>query len=184
MRLITVFGSSRLEQKDPRYHEARAWGRSIAGAGFAVATGGYNGAMEAVSLGAKEAGGLVVGVTAPQLFSRRDGPNIHVDLELPAPSLLTRIERMIDLSAACLALPGGLGTLTEIMAAWNLMHLARMHGNPPKPLGVHASWMAVIRPGLEIEPAQLELITPIGSEEGLEAFLRAISNGTTGTQAK
>lgn len=174
MRLITVFGSSRLLSEQPGYAQAHAWGRAIAEAGFGVATGGYNGAMEAVSHGAKEAGGLVVGITAPVLFPQRSGPNVHVDLELPSSSLLTRIERLIDLSVACLALPGGVGTLTEIMAAWNLGHLAQMQGKPPKPLGVDAGWLEVIRPGLEVSPENLQLITPIDSPQALQAFLAGL----------
>ncbi|GIW26206.1 LOG family protein [Meiothermus sp.] len=147
MRLVTVFGSSRVQPGTSAFAVARAWGRAIAEAGFGVATGGYNGAMEGVSQGAKEAGGLVVGITAPVLFPHRNGPNLHVDLELPSSSLLTRIERLIDVGVACLALPGGVGTLAEILAAWNLNHIALMHGKPQKPLGVHVGWLTWQRIG-------------------------------------
>lgn len=171
MRLITVFGSSRVQPGTPAYAVARAWGQAVARAGFGVATGGYNGAMEAVSQGAKEADGLVVGITAPSLFPHRNGPNVHVDLELPSSSLLTRIERLVDVSVACLALPGGVGTLAEILAAWNLNHIALMHHKPLKPLGVHLGWLEVIRPGLEVTPDNLQLLTPIDSVQSLRSFL-------------
>ncbi len=181
MRLITVFGSSRVQPGTTAYAEALAWGRAVAQAGFGVATGGYNGAMEAVSQGAKEAGGLVVGITAPPLFPQRNGPNAHVDLELPSSSLLTRIERLIDVGMACLALPGGVGTLAEILAAWNLNYIAKQQGRSMKPLGVHLGWLEVIRPGLEVTPEALQMLTPIGSLENLEAFLAylASESGTT-----
>jgi uncharacterized protein (TIGR00725 family) len=171
MRLITLFGSSRVQPGTPAFAEALVWGRAVARAGFGVATGGYNGAMEAVSQGAKEAGGLVVGITAPVLFPHRDGPNAHVDLELPSSSLMTRIERLIDVSVACLALPGGVGTLAEILAAWNLNHIAQMHHKPLKPLGVHRGWLEVIRPGLEVSPEALQMLTPIASQQDLKQFL-------------
>jgi len=174
MRLITVFGSSRSQPGQAAYTEAHAWGRAIARAGFAVATGGYNGAMEAVSHGAKEAGGLVVGVTAPVLFPQRSGPNVHVDLELPSSSLLTRIERLIDVSVACVALSGGVGTLTEILCAWNLIHIAQMQGLPTKPLGVYQGWLEVIQPGLEVTPETLKLLTPLAGLEQLEGFLGSL----------
>ncbi|MCS7068420.1 MAG: LOG family protein [Meiothermus sp.] len=176
MRLVTVFGSSRVQPGTPAFAEAHAWGRAIGQAGFGVATGGYNGAMEAVSQGVKEAGGLVVGITAPVLFPHRDGPNVHVDLELPSSSLLTRIERLIDVGVACLALPGGVGTLAEILAAWNLNHIAQMHGKPQKPLGVHVGWLEVVRAGLEVTPETLAMLTPIDSPQSLEAFLSALAN--------
>jgi len=171
MRLITVFGSSRVQPGTAAYAEAHAWGLAIARAGFSVATGGYNGAMEAVSQGAKEGGGLVVGITAPSLFPHRDGPNLHVDLELPSSSLLTRIERLIDVGVACLALPGGVGTLAEILAAWNLNHIAQMHHKPLKPLEVHVGWLEFLRPCLEVTPEDLGLLTPIDSLQSLQGFL-------------
>lgn len=180
MQLVTVFGSSRVQPGTPAFAEARAWGRTIAEAGFGVATGGYNGAMEAVSQGAKEAGGLVVGITAPVLFPQRNGPNVHVDLELPSPSLLTRIERLIDVGVACLALPGGVGTLAEILAAWNLNHIAEMQGKPQKPLGVHVGRLGVIRAGLEVTPETLQMLTPIDSLQSLQGFIDRLSTPAPG----
>ncbi|MEJ5198439.1 MAG: DNA-binding protein, partial [Anaerolineae bacterium] len=63
MRTIAVFGSSRREEESALYREAYELGRVLAGAGYAVLTGGYNGSMAAVSRGAAEAGGRVIGVT-------------------------------------------------------------------------------------------------------------------------
>ena len=61
---IAVFGSGYpLAPSDTLYAEARALGRLLAEAGFEVATGGYDGAMAAVSQGARDAGGHVIGVT-------------------------------------------------------------------------------------------------------------------------
>jgi uncharacterized protein (TIGR00725 family) len=60
---ITVFGTARSKEGDADYEEARLLGRLLAEAGHTVCTGGYAGAMEAVSRGAHEAGGHVVGVT-------------------------------------------------------------------------------------------------------------------------
>src|SRR5262249_60856100 len=56
-KIITVFGSSRPKESDSDYAEARELGRALAARGFAVCSGGYGGGMEAVSRGAKEAGG-------------------------------------------------------------------------------------------------------------------------------
>ncbi len=116
----------------------------------------------------------MVGITAPSLFPHRNGPNLHVDLELPSSSLLTRIERLIDVSVACLALPGGVGTLAEVLAAWNLNHIAQLHGKPLKPLGVHVGWLEVVRPGLEITPDNLQLLTPIDALPSLQRFLERL----------
>lgn len=179
MRLVSVFGSSRIAPSTPAYEEARAWGRAIAEAGFGVVTGGYNGVMEAVSRGAKEAGGTVLGVTAPALFPGRAGANEHVGVELPAATLLIRIERLLDLAQAYVVLPGGIGTLTELMAAWNVAFIERMHERVCKPIAVHAAWMKVLRalhdrPDLEMPSSNLDLLTPVPDVGELKAFLARI----------
>src|SRR5438045_9303208 len=62
--VVTVFGSSRPHEGDADYEEARILGRCLAKHGFFVCSGGYGGVMEAVSRGAKEAGGETLGGTA------------------------------------------------------------------------------------------------------------------------
>jgi len=63
MKVISVFGSSRREENSIHYREAYELGSALARAGHAVLTGGYGGSMAAVSRGAAEAGGRVIGVT-------------------------------------------------------------------------------------------------------------------------
>ncbi|HGY09722.1 MAG TPA: DNA-binding protein [Oceanithermus profundus] len=169
--VVSVFGSSRTAPGTPAWKQAEAWGRALAEGGFAVASGGYGGSMEAVSRGAKAAGGLVIGVTAPDLFKSRSGANAHVDLELPAPTLTGRIERMLEMSRAALALPGGLGTLTEILVAWNRAYIQRLQGEPPLPLGVDAAWRPLLKPHLELSEREFDLITFLEGPEELAAFL-------------
>lgn len=173
--VVAVFGSSRTAPSTPAWARAEAWGRLIAKAGFAVATGGYGGSMEAVSRGAAAAGGLVIGVTAPDLFKSRSGANAHVDLELPAPTLTGRIERILEISRAALALPGGLGTLTEVMVAWNLAYIQRIQGEPPFPVGVDAAWKPLLRPHLELSARELELLTFLEGQKDVEAFLARLA---------
>ena len=172
--VVAVFGSSRTQPGSSQWQQAETWGRTIASAGFAVASGGYGGSMEAVSRGAKEAGGLVVGVTAPDLFKSRSGANGYVDLELPAPTLTGRIERMLEISRAVLALPGGLGTLTEIMVAWNLAYIQRLQDREPLPVAIDAAWMGLLRPHLELSERELALLSPISSPADLQAFLEKL----------
>src|SRR5262245_10009308 len=75
--LIAVFGSSTVKPGDRAYELAHALGREIAKAGAGVMTGGYHGTMEAVSRGAHENGGHVVGVTV-ELFEKRGPVNAFV----------------------------------------------------------------------------------------------------------
>ncbi len=72
--VISVFGSSRPAPESDAYLEARQLGTLLAKAGFAVATGGYGGTMAAVSQGASEAGGRVIGVTSNHMEKWRPMP--------------------------------------------------------------------------------------------------------------
>jgi hypothetical protein len=144
-RTVAVFGSSQIQPDSPAYREGIQLGGLLAQAGFTVATGGYAGAMEAVSRGANEAGGAVIGVTAPTVFPDRPGHNDWVTAEIQAHSISERIHRLIDLADASVALPGSLGTLTELMVAWNDRYVAPMAGSGPKPLVIVGdAWVRIV----------------------------------------
>ncbi len=131
---VAVFGSSGTEPGSPEWVAAERCGRLLAERGLTVVTGGYGGAMHAVSAGAAAAGGRVVGVTAPTVFPGRTGANPFVAIERPAPSLTERIHDMVSTTAASIALPGSIGTFTELMVAWNVAFVARFNGGSPAPV--------------------------------------------------
>lgn len=117
---ITVFGGSEPRPDDAAYAEAYELGRLIGGGGHTVLTGGYIGTMEAVSRGAAEAGGHVIGVTCEQIEAWRVvGPNPWVQEELRFKTLRERLYALIDQCDAALVLPGGIGTLAELAAMWS-----------------------------------------------------------------
>lgn len=125
--VVAVFGSSATEPGSFLWEEAESVGRRLAHAGFGVVTGGYGGSMEAVSKGAAEAGGRVVGVISPVLFPGRVGANPHVGSLLEADSLHDRIGTMMGMSCGVIALPGSIGTAAELLIAWNLNHISRFN---------------------------------------------------------
>ena len=125
---VAVFGSSQTVPGTPEWVEAVEVGDRLARKNIAVVTGGYGGTMEAVSQGASEAGGHVVGVTAPELFTARSGANPFVIETIEAATLSSRIGVMIDRSAAAIALPGSIGTATELLISWNTNHILRRTG--------------------------------------------------------
>ncbi len=119
---ITIFGGSQPKEGSPAYEEARELGKLLAERGHAVLTGGYMGTMEAISRGAHEAGGHVVGVTCSEIEAwRPTGANKWVREERKKDTLLSRLQELIEDCDAAMALPGGPGTLTEVMLMWNLM---------------------------------------------------------------
>jgi uncharacterized protein (TIGR00725 family) len=149
VRTIAVFGASRSIGGDPHFEEAVLCGQLLARAGFAVATGGYSGTMEAVSQGARLAGGHVIGVTAPDVFPGRTGPNEHVAEERKARSIVERMGLLIEEADGAIALWGSLGTATELLVAWNIAFVAPFSGGTRKPIvAVGEPWISII-PSLE-----------------------------------
>ncbi len=145
MPTIAVIGSSQTPPDHPDYQDGVRLGARLAEAGFTVATGGYGGLMEAVSAGARSAGGKVIGVTAPQVFPGRDGVNRYVTDEQPFPTLTERIHHLVSTADAVVALPGSIGTLTELMAAWNTAYVAPFSGKDPKPIvAVGPLWEEIV----------------------------------------
>ena len=77
---VTVFGSARPQITNRYYGLARALGEGLAKAGFAVATGGGPGFMEAANRGAFDAGGISVGLNI--LLEHEQKPNPYQTLSL------------------------------------------------------------------------------------------------------
>jgi uncharacterized protein (TIGR00730 family) len=128
---VTVFGGSQPREGSPAYADAIKLGKLLAEQGHVVLTGGYIGTMEAVSRGANEAGGHVIGVTCEEIeLWRPVRANAWVKEERRKKTLLERLEEMISACDAAIALPGGPGTLTEIALTWNLMIVGARHRRP------------------------------------------------------
>jgi uncharacterized protein (TIGR00730 family) len=128
---ISVFGGSQPKAGDAAYAEARELGKLLAQRGHTVLTGGYIGTMEAVSRGASEAGGHVIGVTCEEIERwRKVGANRWVKEEWRKKTLIERLQALVEGCDAALALPGGPGTLTEISLLWNLMIVESLHRRP------------------------------------------------------
>lgn len=139
-RVATVFGSARLGSDEPEYADARRLGGLLARDGWSVCTGGYDGAMAAVSRGASEAGGRVIGVTVAG-WAERLVANAWVGEERAAADLMARIGILLE-ADAWLAVAGGAGTLSEVALAWNMLQTRDL---APRPLVlVGARWEALV----------------------------------------
>jgi uncharacterized protein (TIGR00725 family) len=143
--VVAVIGASQTPPEDTDYQDGLRLGRLLAAAGYAVATGGYGGLMEAVSAGAAEAGGRVIGVTAPSVFPARTGANRYVSEERPAAGVSDRIRELVEAADAVVALPGSIGTFAELIMAWNLAFVAPFSGQRPKPIvTMGAAWAELV----------------------------------------
>lgn len=140
--VISVFGGSTPAEGMPAYAEARWLGRRLAEAGYVVATGGYSGVMAGASQGAREAGGHVIGVTCGLFDTTRLRPNPWVVEEIKYPTLRERLSHLVEKCDAAIALPGGIGTLSEIALTWSLLQTGEI---PSKPFVlVGENWQKVL----------------------------------------
>jgi uncharacterized protein (TIGR00730 family) len=125
---VTVFGSARFAEGHPYYALAREIGARLARAGFTVMTGGGPGVMEAANRGAHEAGGYSVGcnIELPQ----EQKPNRYLDRWVTFRHFFVRKLMLVKYSYAFVALPGGLGTLDEILEVATLIQTGKIEQFP------------------------------------------------------
>ena len=145
-KIATVFGSSRPHEGDGDYEEARALGKALAERGFAVCSGGYGGVMEAVSRGAKDAGGKTYGVTAG-FFARKTNP--WVDVEVRKKTWEERLFELIRLGDGFVACKGGTGTLVELAVVWEMLNKSVMSRKPFAVVGEF--WQPILDRVREVE---------------------------------
>ena len=128
---VTIFGGASPRPGEPAYEEARRLGELLARAGHCVLTGGYVGTMEAVSRGAAEAGGHVIGVTCDEIEAWRPvRPNAWVHEERRFTTLRQRLFALMEGGDAAVALPGGIGTLTEVAETWSHAQIGARYQRP------------------------------------------------------
>ncbi|MFW9875856.1 MAG: TIGR00725 family protein [Candidatus Thorarchaeota archaeon] len=111
--IISVIGASEIDKmiKDKTIEI----GRLIAKNHYAVACGGLSGVMEAICKGAKEEGGITIGII-PHTEKRL--ANKYVDIVIPCPFSQARNIVVVLTGDVCLAISGKAGTLSEICFAW------------------------------------------------------------------
>ena len=164
--LISVFGSSRIGEPSEAFQQAYELGTALARAGFAVATGGYSGVMEAVSRGASEAGATVFGVVARSLPGRS---NPWVEHELVVETWEQRLFQLITVGDGYVACPGATGTLVELAVAWEMMSKGLLDRRPLVALGEF--WRPILE---QIEAADAKTRGWVALAESVPAALEIL----------
>lgn len=149
---------------NPAYLEAAsALGRALAQTGIGLVYGGATvGMMGAVANAALAAGGEVIGVL-PEVLSSREIGHTGLSELIATASMHERKAKMLELSDAVIALPGGFGTLDELMEAVTWAQLG-IHHKPcvlVNVLGYYEGLLAfldtAVREGF-LKPANRQLI--------------------------
>jgi len=170
-KIVTVFGSSRVQKNGKSYKEAYQLGKLLAEAGFVVCNGGYRGSMEASAMGAKEAGGRTVGITTEAF--KGASPNPWIDIESHAESYVQRLLILTSVADAFIVLRGGIGTLGEMALVWSLADV----GESQKPVILMGdTWQKVIddiSKNLMVRDRDIEVLNMVETPEEAVEFLNA-----------
>jgi hypothetical protein len=144
VRRVAVYCGSANGSKPAFRAEATALGKAIAEAGMGLVYGGANsGLMGAVADAAMAAGAEVIGVLPAVLAGKEIAHTGLAALEMVA-TMHERKARMAELADAFLILPGGYGTLDELMEAVTWAQL-RLHAKPCILINTEGYWNGLLQ---------------------------------------
>lgn len=122
---------------------AAAFGRILAGAGIGLVYGGGNtGLMGAVARAVLAEGGYVTGII-PQFLSDREVALEAAQRLIVVPDMHTRKQLMFEKADAFVALPGGIGTLEELVEQLTWVQLER-HTKPVLLADIGGFWRPLL----------------------------------------
>ncbi|RHA39644.1 LOG family protein [Cellulomonas rhizosphaerae] len=172
---VSVFGSARTKPEHPDYAAAIEVARGLVGAGYAVITGGGPGIMEAANRGAKEAGGVSVGLGIELPFEQ--GMNDYVDLGVNFRYFFARKTMFVKYSEGFVVMPGGFGTFDELFEALTLVQTHKVIQFPIVLIGSDywrglLDWVrgAVLERGL-VSEADVDLLQVVDTAEEAVAIV-------------
>ncbi len=125
-KTVCIFCGSRMGGHEHYRQLVEAAGRGLAERGVTVVYGGGSlGLMGVVSNAAFDAGGQVTGII-PTFLRHAEVQQMRLTRTIVTDTMLDRKQAMIDLSDAFLVLPGGLGTLDELLEVMTWRQLGQI----------------------------------------------------------
>jgi uncharacterized protein (TIGR00730 family) len=125
---VAIFGSARITPEHPYYAAAEDIARRLSEAGFSVISGGGPGVMEAANKGAYEGASPSVGLNI-QLPDEQSA-NRFQDVSHTFQHFFARKVMFVKLSCAFVMMPGGYGTMDELMEVLTLVQTAKIRKVP------------------------------------------------------
>jgi uncharacterized protein (TIGR00730 family) len=166
---VTIFGSARTPPEHPNYRLTERIARLLSDAGFSVISGGGPGVMEAANKGAFFGKSLAVGLNIQLPHEQKTNP--YQDVSQTFQHFFARKVMFVRFASAYVVMPGGFGTLDELMEALTLVQTRKARVIPIILVGSHfwsglLDWMAstLVRDGM-IDPGDMKLIQLIDEPE-------------------
>ncbi|MFD3415887.1 TIGR00730 family Rossman fold protein [Streptomyces cyaneofuscatus] len=169
---ITVYAGSAIGTQAGYLAEAERFAREAAEAGCEVVYGGGAvGLMGAVADAALAAGGSVVGVMPQSLIDAEVAHRGLTTLHVTA-TMSERKHLMAQLGDCVVALPGGIGTLEELLEVWTLVALGHL-SKPVMVLNSTGYWDALLEMTVNmteegfLRPVEAQQLIPVSNAEEL-----------------
>ena len=138
---VSMFGSARIQEGHPYYEAAREVSAMLAREGYAIITGGGPGLMEAAGRGAKDAGGVSVGLSIELPYE--ETYNSYNTTVLNFRYFFCRKVMFVKYALGFVIFPGGFGTLDELFEALTLEQTGKIRDFPVVLYG-SAYWRGLI----------------------------------------
>jgi uncharacterized protein (TIGR00730 family) len=129
---VTIFGSARTDPDYWVYAAVRDLAAELTRLGCDIVTGGGPGLMQAANEGARIAGAdperSSVGIRVELPFEQDVNPFVGQVFEHR--TFFSRLHHFVLVSDAYVVVPGGIGTVLEMMMIWQLLQVRKLHDTP------------------------------------------------------
>ncbi|QOJ23435.1 MAG: TIGR00730 family Rossman fold protein [Gammaproteobacteria bacterium] len=125
---VSIFGSARTDPDSPHYKLAEQIAKQLSDAGFAVISGGGPGIMEAANKGAYYGKSPSIGLNIQ--LPHEQHRNAYQDVSQTFRHFFARKYMFVKFTTAYVVLPGGFGTLDELMEALTLVQTGKTRKMP------------------------------------------------------
>jgi uncharacterized protein (TIGR00730 family) len=129
---VTIFGSARAKPGTFAYDEVKRLAAALAEMGCDIITGGGPGLMQAANEGAAAANApernRSVGIRVELPFEQEVNPFVEEAFEHK--TFFSRLHHFVLTSDAFVVVPGGIGTVLELLMVWQLLQVKHMEGVP------------------------------------------------------
>jgi uncharacterized protein (TIGR00730 family) len=126
---VAIFGSARAQPGTYVYEEVKRVAEAFASMGCDIVTGGGPGLMQAANEGASLAGAPgSVGIRVELPFEQDVNPFVEQAFEHE--TFFTRLQHFVIASDAFVVVPGGIGTVLEMLMIWQLLQVRHVQDVP------------------------------------------------------